>query len=273
MGAIKERLTADESRYQRDAGATTFASLWSHSARVAHFAHHLAIKEGLDPTAAILAALIHDAGKFFGGNYHQDEEPEEKKAVIVAQEILRGSPYESQLPIINDAILSLYRDDRNPSGIGAILYDADRLDKLGYIGIAQFFSKHSLRGKFLDNDLMKKVCIELTYAHHAPLTLKTTTARKLASRRSERVRSFFMGLLEEWREMELGDFSIHDADVEGIKLVLVVPDYCHCGAGLKISTDVKEGIKCRAAIVEYRCPGCHEVSEFSFCLPVLSNFP
>ncbi len=273
LSSIKERLVGDESHYQRDHGTTEYSSLWSHSVRVALIAHHLALKEGQDATAAVLAALFHDVGKFSGGVYHRDNEAEEERAVVEAKALLTGSAYESLLPLLNQAVLSLYRDNIEPTGIGAILYDADRLDKLGYIGIAQFFSKNALRGNFLDSKLMKKGSIELTYAYHAPSTLKTATARQLATVRSARVRNYFFGLLEEWKEMSLGTFSIQDHDVEGIKLVLVIPDSCRCEARLNIYTDIRESVKCRSAVVKYGCPACKEESEFSFCLPVLPNFP
>jgi len=267
LTAIQEMLVQDESRYQREHGSGNLTSLWSHSVRVARIAHHLALKEAQDPVASILASLLHDAGKFHGGVYHQDDVAEEERAVIAAREILSGTPHAPLLPHLEDAVLSLYREDVEATGIGAVLHDADRLDKLGNMGIAQFFTKNALRGTFLDNRVMVKASIELTYAHHAPRTLKTETGQGLAHARSARVRSFFEGLLEEWKELDLGAFSIQDFDAEGILLVLVVPDTCSCTSKLTVDLDIRESLKCRSAVVAFGCKNCRAVNTFSFCLP------
>ncbi len=269
LNEIKQTLIEDESSYQVNHGESTFSSLWTHSVRVARIAHYLAINEEEDSTAALLAGLLHDAGKFVGGVYHRNDVAEEELAVKAAERILRGTIHEPLLLKISDAILSLYRDDVDPAGVGALLYDSDRLDKLGHMGIAQFFAKNALRGKFLDNDMMKRFSVEMTYAHHAPLTLKTKTGKDLATVRSARVRSFYNALIDEWEEMELGFFSIRNFDIEGIMLVLVMPDSCSCGARLDVSTDIKDSVKCHSAVVQYKCPRCNEETGFSFCLPNL----
>ncbi len=269
LKGIEHRLVDDESRYQREQGTARFSSLWSHSVRVAHIAHRLARDEKLNASAAILAALFHDVGKFWGGVYHQDDVAEEERAVAAAREVLAGTCHEELLPVLGEAILSLYRDDVEPCGIGAVLYDADRLDKLGCTGIAQFFTKNALRGRFLNNGLLMQASIELTYAYHGPRTLKTETGRRLAKVRSTRVREFFLDLLGEWKEMDMGAFSLQEVDVEGITLILLMPDHCHCGSRVHVDTDIRESVKCRSAVVIYGCPRCDDKNEFSFCLPAL----
>jgi len=268
LDRIRDTLVEDESRFQRDTG-TDLTSLWSHSARVAAIAHAIALKEGVDPTAAVLAALLHDAGKFHEGRYHEGDIAEEERAIDLARELLSGSPHEALLPEVESAILSLFRDV--DSGIGAVLHDADRIDKLGCAGIAQFFAKSALRGRFLGDDLLMQASVELTYALHADRTLRTRTGRELSVSRSARVRDYFDGLLEEWRELGMGSFRIDRADVEGITLLLVVPEACGCGSPYEIRTDIKEGVKCRSAVVEYACPRCGGTRGLSFCLPVLAS--
>jgi uncharacterized protein len=270
LGRIRATLVEDESLFQRLEGTTGFASLWSHSARVAAIARAIALREGVDPVSAVLASLLHDLGKFRNGRYHLNDVAEEETAVELAAHLLAGTPHEPLLPSISDAILSLYRDVE-PSPLGAVLHDADRIDKLGCAGIAQFFTKNALRGRFLDDDLILRSSVELTYAFHAPRTLKTPTGRELALDRSARVRDFFSSLLIEYRELSMGSFAIRQSSVEGITLVLVVPETCACGSPLEIRTDIRDGTKCRSALVEYACPRCHRTSELSFCLPVLAT--
>ena len=268
---IRNVLVRDESRYQREQGTSAFSSLWSHSLRVAGIARTLAEREGVDQTAAVLSALLHDAGKFRGGLYHEGDRPEEEDAVELAGELVGDTEHEGLLPEIGSAILSMYRDDVETGRLGAVLYDADRLDKLGCTGIAQFFSKSALRGRFLDEELIRQASVELTYAYHAERNLKTRTGRELATRRASRVRAFFDDLIEEWRELGLGTFSVERAEIEGIPLVLVVPARCGCGSGYEIRTDIEDGVKCRSAVIEYVCPRCNGKRELSFCLPVLET--
>ena len=106
--------------------------------------------------------------------------PEEEEAAQFTKRILSNTVYEKWVPSINQALLSLYREEEEIRDIGRAVYDADRLDKLGYMGVAQFFAKNALRRHFLDDDMMIRASIELTYAHHAQDTLKTATGRALA---------------------------------------------------------------------------------------------
>jgi molybdopterin-guanine dinucleotide biosynthesis protein A/HD superfamily phosphodiesterase len=270
LARIRSTLVQDESRYQREHGTTEFSSLWSHSIRVAAIARTLAAREGLDATAAVLASVLHDAGKFHQGLHHEDDVVEEEPAAELAEQMLTGSAHEPLLPGIRSAILSLYREDAGIDPLGAVVHDADRIDKLGCMGIAQFFTKNTLRGRYLDDDLIIRASVELTYAFHAQRTLRTRTGREMASSRTARVRDFLDGLLEEWQELGMGSFHIDHTDVEGITLVLIVPDACSCGSAYEIRTDIEEGIKCRSAVVEYACARCGHTRDLSFCLPVLA---
>lgn len=67
-------------------------------------------------------------------------------------------------PIFSLTIVTIFQEEDATSGIGRTVYDADCLDKLGHMGVAQFFSKGALRRRFLDEKLMIRAGIELTYA-------------------------------------------------------------------------------------------------------------
>jgi putative nucleotidyltransferase with HDIG domain len=270
---IRRTLIDQETAYQHKSGTEEFSSLWTHSARVGRIAHRIAETEGLDPEPALLAGLLHDIGKFADGVYHQDGIAEEEHAVRFIGQILSDTPYAAWIPVICEAILSLYREDEKACDVGRVVYDADRLDKLGYMGVAQFFAKNALRRHFLDSDTMVRASIELTYAHHAPDTLKTETGRALARERSVRTRSFYAGLLEEWEKLGLGTFSILEEDIEGIPCVLVVPHACTCGGRLDRESDIRDSVKCRSAVVRHLCQACGLASEFSFCLPNVKGLP
>ncbi|MEW6440839.1 MAG: NTP transferase domain-containing protein [bacterium] len=271
---IRRLLVEHETAFQRRAVADAeWSSLWAHSVRVARIAHEVAEREGIDSGAALLAGLLHDAGKFVDGIYHKGGVAEEEIAAVAAGPLLAGTPYERYLSEIRQAILSLYREDIEANDLGRVVYDADRLDKMGYMGVAQFFAKNALRRHFLDGELLIRASIELTYAHHAPEGLKTAAGRKLARARSARTRRFYRGLLEEWEQFGLGKFSVREESIEGIDCVLVVSEACVCGGPVEVESDIRESVKCRSAVVRYRCRSCGEVGEFSFCLPNVKWLP
>jgi uncharacterized protein len=270
---IRQTLIDQETAYQHKSAEEEFASLWTHSSRVGRIAHHIAKAEGWNAEPALLAGLLHDIGKFAHGRYHEDDIAEEEEATRFTERLLSNTVYEKWVPTINQALLSLYREEENISDLGRVVYDADRLDKLGYMGVAQFFAKNALRRHFLDDDMMIRASIELTYAHHAPDTLKTATGRVLAEERSSRTRRFYTGLLEEWTKLGLGHFNILEEDIEGIACVLVIPGVCGCGSRLDLESDIRESVKCRSAVVRYLCKACGIEREFSFCLPNVKGLP
>ncbi len=273
LRTVRQTLIEQETSYQRKSAEEMFSSLWAHSSRVGRIAHHIAKTEGWEQEPALLAGLLHDIGKFAHGAYHEDDVIEEEHAARITEEVLSGTIYERWIPAINRALLSLYREDQEESETGRAVYDADRLDKLGHMGVAQFFAKNALRRHFLDGDMLIRASIELTYAHHAPDTLKTATGRALARERSGRTRRFYRELLEEWTNLGLGAFRIVEEDIEGIACTLVVPCACSCGGRLAVESDIRESVKCRSAVVRYRCDACGYQREFSFCLPNVRGLP
>jgi len=270
---IRRILVQQESTYQRSCEEAAFSSIWAHSARVACIAHHIAAREGWQKEPALLAGLLHDSGKFVQGRYHENDTPEEEHAVRIARKVLMGSAYEKWLPTIAEAILSTFLEAEATNDIGRAVYDADCLDKLGHMGVVQFFVKRALRHRYLDNELLIRASTELTYARHAPDTLMTATGRSLARMRAARTRRFYKELIEEWTELGIGAFTLQKEEIAGIACDLVVPTACRCGAPLAVDSDIVDALKCRSAIVTYRCPACGFENEFSFCLPNIEGLP
>ncbi len=271
--AIRRVLIDQETTYQSKPTQREFASIWAHSSRVACIAHHISRSEAWDPEPALLAGLLHDCGKLAHGRYHETDTPEEERAVRIARNILVGSEYERWLPAVADAILSTFLGGEATSDVGRAVYDADCLDKLGNTGVVQFFVKQALRQRFLNHALLLRASIELTYAHHAPETLTTVTGRSLARARGVRTRRFYDDLLKEWSETGLGAFTIVEEEIAGISCRLVVPETCSCGHPLAADADIMDSLKCRTAVVTYRCPGCGFESDYSFCLPGIKGLP
>jgi len=273
INEIRRRLIADETAFQKSKDDTVYSSLWDHSLRVAHLCRTLALREGLDPLASFLAGIFHDIGKFDGGRYHEDDTSEEEIGSRHAAKMLTGTAMEPLIATVSEAMLSLYRDSKITSAVGRILYDADRLDKLGNSGIVNYVGKNALRGCFLNRKLIIDGSVELTYAFHAAASLKTDSAKLMARERAGRVREFFGLLLEEWEESGRESFSIINHALDGIATVLIRPDRCSCGGAYEVSSGIGDSVKCTQAVIEFFCPRCGDRTGFDFCLPVLLDSP
>ena len=265
---LQERVRRDESLYAGKQTATD--SLWSHLQRVAGFAVRVGTAEGADPEACRLAGLFHDAGKFCAGNYHEGDVPEEKLSVDVLRELAAdvglGAGLVSQ---VSDAILELYRDNGPTSLLGRVLFDADNLDKLGPLGIANYFVKTGLRGKGLSEQVLYSLTVELTYARYAARVMTTATGRELAAARANQTVAFIAELLDALRQDGVYDFRISEENFDDITVTVVAPVACRCGGDLIRRLWGKEGVKCSEVHLEHSCAQCASNHVFRFCRPRL----
>lgn len=253
-----------------DLGEKRIDSLWDHLLRTAGIAEQLGRAEGIDPAACRLAALFHDAGKFHQGRRHGDSVPEEQHSVEVLESLAErhGVP-EHLVAEISEAILQLYRGDPDPTPLAKVLFDADNLDKLGYLGAANFFVKRGLRGRGISPEFMVQFTVELTYARHAVGCMQTEAGQDWARRRAPQTRSFFTSLLDQLREDGLADFVITELDFDGMLIDAVVPASCSCGRALVPEIRQDQGIKCRKIHLVHACYDCDERYEARFCRPRL----
>ena len=255
-----------------DQGERTIDSLWNHLCRTARIAEQIGRAEGIEPSTCHLAALFHDAGKFHQGKLHGDSEPEEKHSVQVLGYLAQrhGIP-EDQVNEITEAILQLYRGDPEPTPLAKVLFDADNLDKLGYLGAANFFVKRGLRGRGISRSFMVQFTVELTYARHAVASMQTEAGRSWARRRAPQTQSFFSSLLDQLREDGLADLVIKELHFDGLLIDAVVPAACSCSQTLVPEIWQKEGIKCCKIHLVHACQACGERYEVRFCRPRLAS--
>lgn len=269
---IEDALRAHVQREEHaaDQADRTVDSLWDHLRRTAIIAERLGRAEGLDPATCRLAALFHDAGKFHGGKLHGDSVPEEQHSVEVLTRLAErhGTPA-GQVDEIGEAILQLYRGDPDPTPLAMVLFDADNLEKLGYLGAANFFVKRGLRGRGVSPEFMVQFTIELTYARHAVGCMQTEAGKVWARRRAPLTRSFFTSLLDQLREDGLADLVINELEFDGLLIDAVVPSACGCGGPLVPEISQKTGIKCRKIHLVHACGACDERYEVRFCRPRL----
>lgn len=196
--SIEKILVEAEARYNQQAGQAPSEFLLEHTQRTAAIAHKIAAMEGVDSFLPTLVALYHDAGKFHEGTYHQDRIPEEEHAALLAQKMLTEVGLERPaIESVLESLRALYDEHRPCIGPSRIVQDADRLDKLGALGVSAFFTKAALRGRGLVDALVQTLSRELTYARVAPRSMLTASGKKLAIEQSPKTVAFFDNLLEQ----------------------------------------------------------------------------
>ncbi|MFH1086804.1 MAG: HD domain-containing protein [Chloroflexota bacterium] len=123
------------------------AHSFEHVLRVWHLAQRIGAEEGADLTILQAAALLHDVGR-------AEELRTGRSHALVgaerAREILANYTAE-QVERVAEAIAQhRFRDPRAPSSLEAqVLFDADKLDALGAIGVARAYAAAGTMGQRL----------------------------------------------------------------------------------------------------------------------------
>ncbi|MCX7172539.1 MAG: HD domain-containing protein [Proteobacteria bacterium] len=281
---IEKLLVEAEAQYNTQTGQAPSEFLLEHTQRTAAIAHKISVLEGVDAFLPVLVALFHDAGKFHEGEYHKDGIPEEEHAALLAGQMLTEFQVErGDIDSVLEALRALY-DERLPClGPCRIVQDADRLDKLGPLGVSAFFLKAALRGRGLIDALVQTLSRELTYAVAAPRSMFTATGRRLAGEQAPKTIAFFDQLLDQLESWGIASFDRHtivlDEDFRtrdgaiacGLEVTIAMPRACpDCGGPLTLTHMREQGLKCERFIARFKCGGCGYASGTSLCLPVLA---
>jgi len=281
---IEKTLVEAEARYNDLAGQAPSEFLLEHTRRTAAIAHKIASMEGVDPFLAVLVALYHDAGKFHEGAYHQDRLPEEEHAALMAQKMLTEFGLErGVIESVTEALRALYDERLACKGPSRIVQDADRLDKLGALGVGAFFTKAALRGRGLVDALVQTLSRELTYAQAAPRSMLTASGKQLAIEQAPRTLAFFDNLLEQIESWGIASFECHTivldedfrtrdgATVRGMEVSIAMLRVCpDCEGALALTHRRAQGLKCERFTARFQCAHCSYTSETSLCLPLLA---
>lgn len=250
--------------------------LWEHTVLVASLAFRLARAEKEDPGLAALVALFHDAGKFSDGRYHSGEKPEEEAAAKLARAALEESGLKmTSVGHVVRALRSLYLAGARRNKLADIVHDADFLSKFGYLGVANFFVKSTLRRRNLEAAVMDFLGRELTYAAVLPQNMRTQAARRIAARKSAGTLRFYRSFLAELKETHGMDFRIRTAEIprpgtrsKRVKISFAAPVSCGlCGGKWEVGLRTEKGLKCEKLEVSLRCGSCGNAHTTAFCLP------
>lgn len=206
-------ISAEEARgyYPADDPAHDF----DHVLRVSAMARRLAAAEGADLEIVETAALLHDIARSDERANGCDHALESARR---AGEILAGWPTE-RLQAVTDAIAAhRFRNNLVPGTLEAkVLYDADKLDSMGAIGVARAYAVAGVCGQRLwavvdEGWVERKASQEHhhdLHAEHTPVhefafklsrlagTLFTPTARAIAAQRHQFMVAYFARLEQE----------------------------------------------------------------------------
>jgi uncharacterized protein len=250
--------------------------LWEHSVLVAAQSFRLATVEKENTDLAALTALFHDSGKFAGGRYHADDKPEEEEAARLARELLEEAGLKmADVGQVVRALRSLYNSGARRNRLADIVHDADFLSKFGYLGVANFFVKSTLRGRNLESAVMDYLGKELTYAAVLPENMRTVAARRLAVKKSADTLRFYRAFLDELKDAHGMEFRIQTVDVrrpagrsKRVRVSLALPAFCGaCGGKWETDLRTEKGLKCEKLEASIRCGACGGKRTISFCLP------
>jgi len=185
---------------------------WEHVERVFNLAVHIAQKENAGLNVVKAAALLHDIGR-----KAQDESNGKvchaAKGAELSREILErlGYPTEFTERVVHCVAAHRFsKNDLPPASIEAkVLYDADKLDRIGAVGIGRAFMFAANVGARLHNhelDVEKTDAYShedtayrdfMTVARHVKDKLLTSEGRRIAVERHDFMQSFFNRLSAE----------------------------------------------------------------------------
>jgi uncharacterized protein len=179
---------------QKMSGLEGTAHSFKHVQRVTRIAVFLAQKEGADIELVQVGALLHDVGWSLGQLHSQT-------GAELACQILKGLDYPQEQRAKAIRIVLLHPvdfRDRLETLEEKIVWDADKIDLLGAVGVARGF--HWLGKKPFEET------VKLAYETYTPIyaMLNTATARRIAKKRRKETMAFLSALKNELSLTDLG---------------------------------------------------------------------
>ncbi|MBC7222823.1 MAG: HD domain-containing protein [Anaerolineae bacterium] len=190
---------------------------FDHVLRVLALAERIARAEGADLEVVRAAALLHDVGRGEGartGRCHA------QLSAARAREILRGHPPERVETVAEAIAAHRFREGTPPRTLEAkVLYDADKLDAIGAVGVARAYVCAGIYGQRIWGEVPPGYAERPPEAgrgdgqdaDHTPVhefafklarlrdTLFTPTGRRIAEERHQFMVAFFQRLEQEVR--------------------------------------------------------------------------
>jgi uncharacterized protein len=188
-----------------------FSHDWEHTERVCRLAMHIGAVEGADLELLAIAAYPHDIGRAIqdkarGALCHAEQ------GAAIAEKVLEQYPIprEKKENILHCIVSHRFRNDRHPQTLEAkVLFDADKLDAIGAVGIARAYLFAGEVGAVLHNggmDPREAKAYSRDDTGYREFTVKlskikdrmlTTEGRRMAVERHAFMEAFFERFLKE----------------------------------------------------------------------------
>jgi uncharacterized protein len=189
---------------------------WEHTLRVCRLCQQIGSAEGADMDVLMSAAYLHDIGRCYQ-DVSNGEVCHAEKGAQMARSIVEGLPLspEQKENILHAVRSHRFRGTRQPETPEArVLFDADKLDAIGAVGVARAFLFAGEVGARLHNPDMnveeaRPYSIDDTGYREFKVKLSkikdrilTRQGRKLAKARDEFMVKFFRRFLKEYEGKE-----------------------------------------------------------------------
>ncbi|WP_409175991.1 HD domain-containing protein [Brevibacillus fortis] len=170
---------------------------WQHNLRVMAICERIGREEGADMEVLRLAALLHDIGR--AEERQTGECHAEISARLAGEWLSERSITEAFISRVQSAILAhRFRKERPPHTLEEkVLFDADKLDSIGAIGVARVFAYTGVIGQPIQSDDPNQHTPYKEYTwklQRIKDKLFTKTAQKIAEDRHRFMITFF----EQW---------------------------------------------------------------------------
>ena len=176
---------AEEERDRLKADEITFNYRWEHIQAVVRLARRLADLTGADKEIVEAAAWLHDVAK--GRSHHHGE-----GGARVARQILVGTDFpQHKIEAVADAIVKhvgMFTTEPVEPLEAAILWDADKLSKLGATGVLHFAGLSAMQGK--DTERLLNILADNGWQDDTLHSFNTAPARAAGRERMEAFRAF-----------------------------------------------------------------------------------
>lgn len=188
---------------------------WDHTKRVLNLCLHIGREEGADLMILKFAALLHDIGREEEHRY-KGRKCHAQIGANIASKLLKQVKMDDEMinKIIHCIETHRYRGNKKPLTLEAkILFDADKLDAIGAVGIGRAFLfagevGAKLHNKGVDLSKTKSYTIEDTAYREYMVKLRyiknklmTKFGREIAKDRHKYMREFFIRLDKEVKGM------------------------------------------------------------------------
>lgn len=151
--AMQDIIAAVEAYCRASFSQARLSHDWDHTERVYNLCMHIGAIEGADLQVLALAAYLHDIGRS-----HQDRSHGQlchaEEGARMSREILEAYPLETRHKenIVHCVLTHRYRNHHAPETLEAkVLFDADKLDAIGAVGIARAYLFAGEVGAMLHN--------------------------------------------------------------------------------------------------------------------------